>query len=102
LLLEDNKFKCRAAIVAAMSLCVLLLLLLLLLLPASLGYGGTITIQEAFGQFALPQLEEPTPPEEDTTTPLLPLPLLQQQLLLLLLLTTLITYGTHRYFCYVD
>src|SRR5215204_1823247 len=48
-----------------MSLCVLLLLLLLLLLPASLGYGGTITIQEAFGQFALPQLEEP---EEDTTT----------------------------------
>jgi hypothetical protein len=37
----------------------------LLLLPASLGYGGTI-IQEAFGQFALPQLEEP---EEDTTAP---------------------------------
>jgi hypothetical protein len=34
-------------------------------LPASLGYGGTI-IQEAFGQFALPQLEEP---EEDTTAP---------------------------------
>jgi hypothetical protein len=68
LLLEDNKFKCRAAIVADMSLCILLLLLLLLLLPASLGYGGTITIQEAFGQFALPQLEEPTPPEEDTTT----------------------------------
>src|SRR5215207_10168128 len=52
-----------------MSLCVLLLLLLLLLLPASLGYGVTITIQEAFGQFALPQLEEPTPPEEDTTPP---------------------------------
>src|SRR5215217_88429 len=52
-----------------MSLCVLLLLLLLLLLPASLGYGGTIIIQEASGQFALPQLEEPTPPEEDTTTP---------------------------------
>jgi hypothetical protein len=51
-----------------MSLCVLLLLLLLLL-PASLGYGGTIIIQEASGQFALPQLEEPTPPEEDTTTP---------------------------------
>src|SRR5215216_3862666 len=49
-----------------MSLCVLLLLLLL---PASLGYGGTIIIQEASGQFALPQLEEPTPPEEDTTTP---------------------------------
>jgi hypothetical protein len=69
LLLEDNKFKCKAAIVAAMSLCVLLLLLLLLLLSASLGYGGTIIIQEAFGQFALPQLEEPTPPEEDTTTP---------------------------------
>jgi hypothetical protein len=35
------------------------------LLLASLGYGGTI-IQEAFGQFALPQLEEP---EEDTTAP---------------------------------
>jgi hypothetical protein len=69
LLLEDNKFKCKAAIVTAMSLCVLLLLLLLLLLPASLGYGGTIIIQEASGQFALPQLEEPTPPEEDTTTP---------------------------------
>jgi hypothetical protein len=34
-------------------------------LPASLGFGGTI-IQEAFGQFALPQLEEP---EEDTTAP---------------------------------
>ncbi|MDP8886974.1 MAG: hypothetical protein M3M91_04195 [Thermoproteota archaeon] len=34
-------------------------------MPASLGYGGTI-IQEAFGQFALPQLEEP---EEDTTAP---------------------------------
>jgi hypothetical protein len=44
-----------------MTLSVLLLSLLL----ASLGYGGTI-IQEAFGQFALPQLEEP---EEDTTAP---------------------------------
>src|SRR5918996_5984457 len=38
----------------------------LLLLPSSLGYGRTIIIQEAFGQFNLPQLEEP---EEDTTTP---------------------------------
>jgi hypothetical protein len=43
--------KCKAAI-AAMSLGVLLLLL-----PASLGYGGT-TIQEAFGQFDLPLLDE--------------------------------------------
>src|SRR5919106_288360 len=55
-----NKFK--AATAATISLGVLLLSLLL---PASLGFGGTITIQEAFGQFALPQLEEP---EEDTTT----------------------------------
>jgi hypothetical protein len=54
--LGDNKRK--AAIAATISLGVLLLL------PASLGYGGII-IQEAFGQFALPQLEEP---EEDTTT----------------------------------
>jgi cytoskeletal protein RodZ len=38
----------------------------LLLLPASLGYGGTI-IQEAFGQFNLPLLEdqEPEAPEEE-------------------------------------
>jgi hypothetical protein len=49
--LGDNK--CKAAI-AAMSLGVLLLL------PASLGYGGTI-IQEAFGQFNLPLLEEEEP-----------------------------------------
>jgi hypothetical protein len=56
--LEYNKFK--AAIAVTISLGVLLLSLL----PASLGFGGTI-IQEAFGQFALPQLEEP---EEDTTT----------------------------------
>ena len=55
--LGDNKRK--AAIAATISLGVLLLL------PASLGYGGII-IQEAFGQFALPQLEEP---EEDTTAP---------------------------------
>ena len=61
--LGDNKGK--AAIAAAISLGVLLLL------PASLGYGGTI-IQEAFGQFNLPLLEEPeetTPPEEETTPP---------------------------------
>jgi hypothetical protein len=43
--------KCKAAI-AAISLGVLLLLL-----PASLGFGGT-TIQEAFGQFDLPLLDE--------------------------------------------
>jgi hypothetical protein len=64
--LGDNKSKCRA-VRAALALGVLLLSLL----PASLGYGGTI-IQEAFGQFALPQLEEPTPPEEDTTPPTTP------------------------------
>jgi hypothetical protein len=43
--------KCKAAIAVAMSLGVLLVL------PASLGYGGTI-IQEAFGQFDLPALDE--------------------------------------------
>ncbi|HWS19829.1 MAG TPA: hypothetical protein VN239_04015 [Nitrososphaera sp.] len=47
--LGDNKRK--AAIAATISLGVLLLL------PASLGYGGTI-IQEAFGQFDLPTLED--------------------------------------------
>jgi hypothetical protein len=65
--------KCKAAI-AAMSLGVLLLL------PASLGYGGTI-IQEAFGQFNLPLLEEEpeeenggvvVEEEETTTTPTTP------------------------------
>jgi cytoskeletal protein RodZ len=50
--------KCKAAI-AAMSLSVLLLL------PASLGYGGTIIIQEAFGQFNLPLLEDEEAPEEE-------------------------------------
>src|SRR5687768_17268104 len=49
--------KCKAAI-AAMSLGVLLLL------PASLGYGGTI-IQEAFGQFNLPLLEDEEVTEEE-------------------------------------
>ena len=49
-LLLENKF--NAAIAAAVSLAVLLLL------PASLGYGGTIIIQEAFGQFDLPTLED--------------------------------------------
>jgi hypothetical protein len=58
-----NNCKCRATITVTT-----LGVLLLLLLPASLGYGGTI-VQEAFAQFALPQLEEPTPPEEDTTPP---------------------------------
>jgi hypothetical protein len=48
--------KCKTAI-AAMSLGVLLLL------PASLGFGGTI-IQEAFGQFNLPLLEDEEAPEE--------------------------------------
>jgi hypothetical protein len=52
--------KCKAAIAATISLSVLLLL------PASLGNGRTIFVQEAFGQFNLPLLEEP---EEDTTTP---------------------------------
>ena len=64
--------KCKAAI-AAMSLGVLLLL------PASLGYGGII-IQEAFGQFNLPLLEEEPEEEnggvvveeETTTTPTTP------------------------------
>jgi hypothetical protein len=51
--------KCKTAIAVIISLGVLLLL------PSNLGYGGII-IQEAFGQFALPQLEEP---EEDTTAP---------------------------------
>jgi hypothetical protein len=50
--------KCKAAI-AAMSLGVLLLL------PASLGFGGTIIIQEAFGQFNLPLLEDEEAAEEE-------------------------------------
>jgi hypothetical protein len=57
--------KCKAAI-AAMSLGVLLLL------PASLGYGGTITIQEAFGQLTPPPLdggEEVGGGEEEPTLP---------------------------------
>ena len=64
--LGDNKCKCKAAIIAA-TVTISLGVLLLLLPASSLGYGGTIIIsrQEAFGQFALPQLEEP---EEDTTT----------------------------------
>jgi hypothetical protein len=56
--LGDNKFM---ATIAAMSLGLLLSLLLLL---ASLGLGGTI-IQEAFGQFNLPLLEDE---DDDTTT----------------------------------
>src|SRR5215207_2155973 len=68
--LED---KGKAAI-AAMSLGVLLLL------PASLGFGGTI-IEEAYGQFNLPLLEEEEPDtgadtgadtEDTTTTPTTP------------------------------
>ena len=61
--LGDNK--CKPAIIAATVIS--LSVLLLLLLPSSLGYGRTIIIQEAFGQFNLPLLEEET--EEDTTTP---------------------------------
>jgi hypothetical protein len=49
--LGDNKQR-KAAIAVVMSLGVLLLL------PASLGFGGTIIIQEAFGQFNLPLLED--------------------------------------------
>ena len=48
---RDNK--CKATIVVVLSLSVLLLL------PASLGFGGgAIIIQEAFGQFNLPLLED--------------------------------------------
>src|SRR5919106_712593 len=61
--------KRRAVIAVAMSLGVFLLL------PASLGFGrGTIIIQEAFGQFNLPLLEEENggivveEEEEETTT----------------------------------
>src|SRR5215207_11332520 len=52
-----DKFK---PAIAAMSLGVLLLLM-----PASLGYGGTIIIQEAFGQFNLPLLEDEEAQEEE-------------------------------------
>ncbi len=48
----------RKAAIVAMSLGILLLL------PASLGYGGTI-IQEAFGQFNLPLLEDDTEETEE-------------------------------------
>src|SRR5918992_1007434 len=61
--------KRKAVIAVAMSLGVFLLL------PASLGFGrGTIIIQEAFGQFNLPLLEEENggivveEEEEETTT----------------------------------
>src|SRR5918996_2946677 len=69
--------KRKAAIAVAMSLGVLLLSILL---PASLGFGGgTIIMQEAFGQFNLPLPEEETEDqgnggivveeeEEETTT----------------------------------
>jgi hypothetical protein len=49
-----------SGMIAAMSLSVFLLLL-----PASLGYGGTIIIQEAFGQFNLPLLEDEEVTEEE-------------------------------------
>jgi cytoskeletal protein RodZ len=51
-----DKYK---AAIAAMSLGVLLLL------PSSLGFGGTMTMQEAFGQFNLPLLEDETVTEEE-------------------------------------
>jgi hypothetical protein len=51
-----DKYK---AAIAAMSLGVLLLL------PSSLGFGGTMTMQEAFGQFYLPLWEEETVTEEE-------------------------------------
>ena len=53
----ENKRK--VAIAVAMSLGVLLLL------PGSLGYGGTIIIQEAYGQFNLPLLEDEEAVEEE-------------------------------------
>jgi hypothetical protein len=51
--------KHKTAIAVAMSLSVLLLL------PSSLGFGGTMTMQEAFGQFNLPLLEDETVTEEE-------------------------------------
>ena len=51
--------KHKAAIAAAMSLGVALLL------PSSLGFGGIMTMQEAFGQFNLPLLEDETVTEEE-------------------------------------
>src|ERR671915_1113607 len=53
--------KHKTAIAVAMSLGVALLLLS----PASLGFGGTMTMQEAFGQFNLPLLEDETVTEEE-------------------------------------
>ena len=53
--------KHKTAIAIAMSLGVALLLLS----PASLGFGGTMTMQEAFGQFNLPLLEDETVTEEE-------------------------------------
>src|ERR671914_883927 len=51
--------KYKTAIAFAMSLSVLLLL------PSSLGFGGIMTMQEAFGQFNLPLLEDETVTEEE-------------------------------------
>jgi hypothetical protein len=51
--------KHKTAIAIAMSLGVLLLL------PSSLGFGGTMTMQEAFGQFNLPLLEDEEETEEE-------------------------------------
>jgi hypothetical protein len=51
--------KHKAAIAVAMSLGVLLLL------PSSLGFGGTMIMREAFGQFNLPLLEDEEETEEE-------------------------------------
>jgi hypothetical protein len=51
--------KHKTAIAIAMSLGVLLLL------PSSLGFGRTMIMQEAFGQFNLPLLEDETVTEEE-------------------------------------
>jgi hypothetical protein len=53
--------KCEAAI-ATISLGAIFILLLL---PASLGFGGAIFVQEAFGQFNLPLLEDEEVAEEE-------------------------------------
>ena len=62
--LGDNKRKAAIAATTTISFSILLLLL-----PASLGYEGTISIQEAFGQFALPSpdggAEQQPPPPPD-------------------------------------
>ena len=53
----ENKRKVAIAVATCLGV--------LLLLPGSLGYGGTIIIQEAFGQFNLPLLEDEEAVEEE-------------------------------------